>query len=172
MDYIISIAIGLATSFLGGILFLLFFLKQLVPKIVISEHISKVKREGKTSYEFKFVNHTKSGIFDVRIEPVFYKPYGDIEGMNLKSTDIKLVDNFMSSISKKSKIDKNNMHAQRVSTLDNLEAKWTDKSSFIKLTIISKHSLSGLNRVYSKEFYSVDCITKKQFVSGDSLKVV
>ena len=106
MDYIISIAIGLATSFLGGILFLLFFLKQLVPKIVISEHISKVKREGKTSYEFKFVNHTKSGIFDVRIDPVFYKPYGDIEGMNLKSTDIKLVDNFISSISKKSKIDK------------------------------------------------------------------
>jgi len=89
MDYIISIAIGLATSFLGGILFLLLFLKQLVPKIVISEHISKVKRKGKTSYEFKFVNHTKSGIFDVRIEPVFYKPYGDIEGMNLKSTDIK-----------------------------------------------------------------------------------
>jgi len=52
------------------------------------------------------------------------------------------------------------------------EEKWTDKSSFIKLTIIAKHSLSGLNKVYSKEFYSVDCITEKQFVSGDSLKVV
>ncbi|MDB4289465.1 hypothetical protein N9887_00115 [Flavobacteriaceae bacterium] len=103
-----------------------------MPKIVISEHISKVKREGVTRYEFKFINQTKSEIFDVRIEPVFYKPYGDLEGMNLKSTDIKLVDNFISSISKKRKIDKNNMHAQRVSTLEDLEAKWTDKSSFIK----------------------------------------
>ena len=60
------------------------------------------------------------------------------------------------------------MHAQRVSTLENLEAKWTDKSSFIKLTIISKHSLSGLNRVYSKEFYRIN---KKEHQYGMRISI-
>lgn len=69
------------------------------------------------------------------------------------------------------KDDKHNLHAIRIRTTNDIEQQWTDDSSFIRLTIMAKHSLSGLNRVFSRDFHNKDCITTKKFVSGDDLTV-
>ena len=168
---ILSLFIGITSGLIASYLFLMGFLKRKRPIIEISSHISKIKYDGETNYLFKFVNKTKSEIFDVHIEPTFYKPVGDISGRNLKGKDITLKDNFVAYIPCDAVTDIHNLHAMRIRTTDNLEKKWIDESSFIRLTIIAKHSLSGLNKVFVKDFLSKDSITTKKFLSGNDLGV-
>ena len=167
MELIVSNTAGLASSYF----FLVFFLYQKKPIIAISENISLVKFNGEDNYTFKFVNLTPAVIFDVRVELTFYKPVGDFKGNNLQGSDIKLKDNFIAYIPRSNDHDSFNLHAMRLRTTDNLSDLWKDKSSFIRLTIIAKHALSGFNQVFVKDFLSVDCITTKKFQSGNYLTV-
>lgn len=128
--------------------------------------------KGETNYFFKFVNTTKTEIYDVRVEATFYKPVGDIKGRNLRGRDIILKDDFFMYIPSDLKNDKHNLHAMRIRTINKIEEDWKDDSSFIRLTIMAKHSLSGLNQVFSRDFNNKDCITTKKFVSGNDLSVI
>ena len=114
---------------------------------------------------------TDSEIFDIHIELTFYKPIGDYNGGNLQGEDIKLKDNFISYMPCNSNNDPHNLHAVRIRTTDDIEQMWSDPSSFIRLSIIAKHSLSGFNKVFIKDFLSKDCITEKRFLSGNDLTV-
>ena len=167
MGLIVSITAGLASSYF----FFFFFLYQTKTMISISDNISVVKFNGEDNYTFKFVNLTPAVIFDVRVELTFYKPVGDFKGNNLQGSDIKLKDNFIAYIPRSNDNDSFNLHAMRLRTTDNLPDLWKDKSSFIRLTIIGKHALSGFNQVFVKDFLSVDCITTKKFQSGNYLTV-
>lgn len=171
MDLILTLIIGVFAGVIASYVFLMYFLKRKKPKIEISNHISKVKFKGEINYFFKFVNKTDSEIFDIRVEPKFYKPVGDIKGKNLQGKDIKLVDDFFMHIPYNKGDDKHNLHALRIRTLEKLDKNWIDDSSFIRLTIIAKHSLSGLNKVFFKDFNTKECITTKKFVSGNDLGV-
>lgn len=171
MDLLLSLFVGVFSGIIASYLFLMYFLKNKKPKIEISSHISKREFKGEINYFFKFVNLTKSEIFDIRVEPKFYKPVGDIVGKNLQGKDIKLVDDFFMHIPCNKENDKHNLHAIRVRTIEKLDEEWTDDSSFIRLTIIAKHSLSGLNKVFFKDFNTKDCITSKKFVFGNDLGV-
>ncbi|WP_264537235.1 hypothetical protein [Flavobacterium sp. N1736] len=164
---IISIFTGIISSYL----FLMYFLNRKRVKIEISSHISKVTFEGQTNYFFKFINKTNSEIFDIRIEPTFYKQVGGVGGMNIQGKDIELKENFISYIPYKKKNDTNSLHAMRVRTIEDIELNWSDASSYIRLTVIAKHSLSGFTDVFVKDFYSKDVITTKKFKSGDNLDV-
>lgn len=167
LNIIISIVAGIASSYL----FLMHFLNRKRVKIEISSHISKVSFEGQTNYFFKFINKTNSEIFDIRIEPTFYKQVGGVGGMNIQGKDIELKDNFISYIPCKKKSDTNSLHAMRVRTTEDIELNWSDTSSYIRLTVIAKHSLSGFTDVFVKDFYSKDVITTRKFKSGDNLDV-
>ncbi len=79
MNFILSIAAGLLSSYL----FLVFFLLNKKPKILISNQISRIRFNGEQNYLFKFANLTNSEIFDVHIELTFYKPVGTFNGSNL-----------------------------------------------------------------------------------------
>lgn len=170
-NLLISLIIGVLSGVLASYLFLIYYLGRKKPKIEISEHISKVKFNDETNYFFKFVNKTDSEIFDVSVEATFFKPIGDLNGTNLQGTDIELKDSFFMYIPKNTKEDQHNLHCMRLRTIENLEEKWADSSSKIRLTIIARHSLSGFNKVFFKEFNSIRCISTKQFISGDSLEI-
>lgn len=169
--FISSLLTGVISGFVASYVFLFIYLKRKRPNIIISDYISKIEIDGKTNFLFKFVNITKSEIFDIHVEPTFYKPFGDLKGRNLQGKDINLEDNFISYIPSKIKNDDHNLHAIRIRTIDDIENGWKDESSFIRLTIIAKHSLSGLNKVFVKDYLTKDCITTKKFVSGDDLSV-
>ena len=170
-ELFIGIVISIITGLLSSYLFLMYFLNRKRVKIDISSYISKVTFEGQTNYFFKFVNKTNYEIFDIRMEPTFYKQVGAIGGMNLQGKDITLKDDFISYIPRRKNTDANNLHAMRIRTIENLEENWADASSFIRLTIIAKHSLSGFTDVFVKDFHTKDSITTKKFKSGDSLDV-
>ncbi|CAL2095556.1 conserved protein of unknown function [Tenacibaculum sp. 190524A02b] len=168
---IVSLVLGIISSIIASIVFIKFFLGSKRPKIEISKYISKVEKDGNTLYYFKFVNKTKSEIYDVNIECTFHKPVGDFGGKNLRSTDVKLSDHFCAYVASSNPSDDNNLHAIRIKTEEDILSKWDDSSSFIRLTIIAKHSLSGFNKVFTEDFNSKDCITDKKFQSGDNLDV-
>ncbi|WP_316634485.1 hypothetical protein [uncultured Flavobacterium sp.] len=168
---ILGILISIITGVVSSYLFLMYFLNRKRVKIEISSHISKVTFEGQTNYFFKFINKTNSEIFDIRVEPTFYKQVGGVGGMNIQGKDIVLKDNFISYIPSKKSSDSNGLHAMRVRTTEDIELNWSDNSSYIRLTVIAKHSLSGFTNVFVKDFYSKDVITDKKFKSGDDLGV-
>ncbi|WP_026729506.1 hypothetical protein [Flavobacterium denitrificans] len=171
-EVFLGIIISIITGVISSYLFLMYFLNRKRVKIEISSYISKVTFEEQTNYFFKFVNKTNSEIFDVRIEPTFYKQVGGVGGMNIQGKDILLKDNFISYIPCKQKSDTNSLHAMRVRTVEDIEMNWSDASSYIRLTVIAKHSLSGFTDIFVKDFYSKDVITTKKFKSGDDLGVV
>lgn len=170
-EVILGIIISIVTGVISSYLFLMYFLNRKRVKIEISSHISKMNFEGQTNYFFKFINKTNSEIFDIRIEPTFYKQVGGVGGMNIQGKDIVLKDNFISYIPCKKRNDLNSLHAMRVRTVEDLESNWNDTSSYIRLTVIAKHSLSGFTDIFVKDFYSKDVITTKKFKSGNDLGV-
>jgi hypothetical protein len=170
-EVVLGIIISIITGVISSYLFLMYFLNRKRVKIEISSHISKVIFEGQTNYFFKFINKTNSEIFDIRIEPTFYKQVGGVGGMNIQGKDIVLKDNFISYIPCRKRSDTNSLHAMRVRTTEDIETNWSDTSSYIRLTVIAKHSLSGFTDIFVKDFYSKDVITTKKFRSGDNLDV-
>lgn len=171
MDIVLGIVISIITGVISSYLFLMYFLNRKRVKIEISSYISKVTFEGQTNYFFKFINKTNCEIFDIRIEPTFYKQVGGVGGMNIQGKDIVLKDNFISYIPSKKSTDTNSLHAMRVRTVEDIESNWSDTSSYIRLTVIAKHSLSGCTDIFVKDFYSKDVITTSKFKSGDDLGV-
>lgn len=171
MEFFISLITGVITGLIASYIFLVYYLNSKRPKIEISKYISNVIIDGEENFMFKFINKTKVEIFDVQVELTFHKPIGDVKGKNLRGTDIILKDNFISYIPPKSKNDIYNLHAMRIRTTEKILDLWSDESSFIRLTIISKHSLSGFNKVFVHDFNSKECITNKKFQSGDDLEV-
>ena len=172
MEYFFSLLLGIVAGYVASYCFLTSFLYYKKPRIVISPHISIDEFKGEKNYFFKFVNKTKSNIYDVRIETTLYKPIGDLKGRNLHGADIELKDNYFMYISAESSGDEHNLHVMRVRTTQDIEGQWVDGSSFIRLTVIAKHSLSGLNQVFHQDFNNIACITNKKFVSGNDLGVV
>ncbi|MHC0444943.1 hypothetical protein ACWA1F_06005 [Flavobacterium sp. 3-218] len=172
IELFLGVLISIVTGIISSYIFLMYFLNRKRVNIEISSYISKVTFEGQTNCFFKFINKTNSEIFDVRIEPTFYKQVGGVGGMNIQGKDIKLKDNFVSYIPAKKKDDPTSLHAMRVHTVEDIETYWNDESSYIRLTVIAKHSLSGFTNIFVKDFYSRDVITTKKFKSGDDLDVV
>jgi hypothetical protein len=171
IDILIALSTGLTSGIAASYFFLTYFLNKKKPEIVISDYISKQLVKGETSYLLKFVNLTDCEIFDIHIELTFYKPIGDYNGGNLLGNDIKLKDNFLSYLPSHSNNNPHNLHAVRIRTTENIEEMWDDSNSFIRLSIIAKHSLSGFNKVFKKDFINKECITEKRFLSGNDLLV-
>ncbi|TDP03382.1 hypothetical protein [Flavobacterium sp. 245] len=77
------------TGVISSYVFLMYFLNRKRVKIEISSYISKVTFEGQTNYFFKFVNRTNYEIFDIRVEPTFYKQVGGVGGYSRKRYSAK-----------------------------------------------------------------------------------
>lgn len=167
----ISLLVGIISGLIASYVFLALFLDRKRPNIEISEWISKTVINEKENFLFKFVNLTEKEIFDVRVEATFYQPFGDLDGMNYRLKDIELKDNFIAYMPCQAKDDTHNLHCARIRAIDKLDTQWQNDSSFIRFTVIAKHSLTGLNKVFVRDFHHKNRITNKSFVSGNSLNV-
>ncbi|MDX4973680.1 hypothetical protein [Myroides odoratimimus] len=170
---LISLIIGVLTGVIASYLFLKHYLQKLKPSIIISDFICKVELEGKTHYLFKFINRTKYELFDVTLDLSSYKPIGVLQGQNLRKTTLKLKTTNISFIPPyENKNDQHHTYAVIINTQTNIEEFLTgDNSDYIRLTIIAKHSLSGLNGIFTKDFHTNQCIAKSNFKFGDSIEL-
>ncbi|WP_411895721.1 hypothetical protein [Winogradskyella sp. A2] len=167
---LISLLIGIISGAFASYVFLTLYLKRKVPNLIIAERISKCVFDGETNYFFKFINKTKSEIFDVRVELTFHKFRGG--GNNIQEIDLTLKDSYFAYIPVKSKRDVFNLHAVRVRTEDRIEDMWDNDSSYVRITVIAKHSLSGLSKVYKMDYRSTHFIVNGEYASGDNLNVL
>ena len=161
---LLAFGLGLFVNYV----FLKSYLNKRRPIIEISPHISKENN----IYVFKFVNKTKTDIIDVHLSLMFYVPSGDKSGKTLNGKNIQISWKFYPSIPGEKKDDPYNLHAKRIHTEENLNNQWTNESSFIRLIITAKHSLTGLSKTFQHDFLSAQCITNKKFDSGNNLDVV
>lgn len=165
----IGLLSGIGSGFISSICFLKFFLSKKIPIIKISDYISRQSINNQECFILKFVNLTNSELFDIQFNLIIFTPIGDLNGANIQGNEIKLSENFMSYIPAKSKNDQFNSFAVRIRTMENLEELWK-KNTFLRLTIIAKHSYSGFNKIFFKDFLKEN-ISTKEFVSGESLEV-
>lgn len=169
IEFGLNIVLGVVSGIVASIIFLL-SLRKMRPKICISRHI--VLKDD--IYYFKFVNKSRHDLFDIKLEASLLTPFGDINGQNLRAVDIKLMDEVLFHIPKNQKDgkDPHNLFATRCRTTQDLIKDWDNESTYIQLTIIARHSVSGINRVFKQVYHSKGCIsTDKNFIGGNSLDI-
>lgn len=171
LNIMISIYTGIGASYL----FLRVYLFNKRPKIEISEFICTHIIDGEENYLFKFINKTGVDLYDVRIEASILTPFNDGDGQHLRGKPIKFARNQIDFIPAAKKSDVYNLHAIRIRTEDDIHTVWTnsESASYLRLTIIAKHSLSGFNQVFTKAFLDPKKVIKKDksFKKGDCLEI-
>ncbi len=64
------------------------------------------------------------------------------------------------------------MHCIQIATEDDLEKMWENKSSYIRLEVVSKHEFSGFSKVFEKDFHNIRKIKEGEFKFGNSFEIV
>lgn len=172
MEYFLSILVGIVSGLLASYIFVKYYIQKNVPNVVISSYISFIEHKGRNVYMFKFVNKTDVPIFDVRLELTLMQSVGALDGRDIINDDISLADDFFSYIPTKDNNDIHSLHAYRAHTDEDIRQIWGNNTSFLRLTIMAKHSLTGLNKVFFRDFNHNSCIDDKDFEQGDNLNLL
>ncbi|MCD4783177.1 MAG: hypothetical protein K8T10_05015 [Candidatus Eremiobacteraeota bacterium] len=172
-DYLLAIIIGVLSSFVASLIFLL-FLTRVRPNIVISNQIAKSKslKTGELVYIIRIINKTKRPIIDIKAQlhliNLVVMPGGVIKNTKiiaLKTSEIMEISKFDSK-------DKMWNYAYRFIVDENIETKWENSHSFLRFKISAKDSLSGFSRVFSKNYHTkINSIQEGKFEAGNSLEI-
>lgn len=172
-DYILAIIIGILSSFLASIIFLL-FLTRVRPNIVISDKIAKSisSKTNNTVYIIKVVNKTGRSIIDIKAE-LHLINLVIMPGGILKNTQKITLKN--SELMEIAKIDLKDKEADlgdyRFITYEDIEEIW-DNNKFLRFKISAKDSLSGFSRVFTKNYHvKRNSIKEGKFEVGNSLEI-
>ena len=170
---------NLIVEIIGGLLFLFIILILLRPRVEISPEIAKhndpFDANKRMCWVFKIVNKSFFSAFDVQVElmeKITYPahPYGQNVRMfplTLKVNSIPHVAPFRPSWFKKDYSD----YALRFRTYDDLDVVLNDPTKSLQLKVTLKHGLTGLGKVYSKQYVG-PAIKSGQFVIGSKFEVV
>lgn len=173
IDYLVSVSIGVLSSFVASLIFLL-FLTRVRPKIEISDKIAKsVSPTGEPIYRIKIINKTRRSIINVKAELQLVTPTVTPGGIIQKTKTIPLKRSEIMEISKFDLKDKTAGYAFRFVIYENLEELWKDETrSFLRFRVYAVDSLSGFGRVFVKEYHTKrNSIKEGDFEFGNSLEI-
>lgn len=173
MDNLAAIILGVLSSLVASIIFLL-FLTRLRPKIEISDQISKsVSSSGKTIYRIKIINRTRVPIINVKAQLHRMIPNTVPGGIIYISKEITFQRHEIMELSKFDKKDKTASYAYRFRSYDVLEDLWQDDTqAYLRFRIYATHSVSGFSRVFRKDYFTKrNTIITGEFDFGASMKV-
>ena len=171
---------GVLASLLASIIFLFFILFTLAPSIKISGFIAKrngvaARNEPDTVYVFKFINKSYFNCFDINIELFMLErlPQGGngkwdtrYKRMEVVESSLKFVRGFWYF----GEINKAANYAVLPKTFENIEALINDDHIFLQLQITARHGLTGLSRVFKRDFaIAHDCIKDGKHKHGKHL---
>lgn len=173
-----SLINGVATSIIGSFVFLglLFILKpnlKISPNIAHYESIEGDKAGGQDAFVFKIVN--KSWLFsanDVHVQLFHATFYNVADGRNIRFEEIDLRKSRSKSICGKCFKRSEAGYAHLFATNENIRNVFNNNSDYLMLQVSSKHSLSGFSKMYQKDFYHANCISRGTFAFGDKYKVI
>jgi len=175
MKNTVTILIGVFSSLVASILFLL-FISRIRPNIEISSSIANIpvpEAHKSLEYNIKVINRNKRPVINVRAELCLVTIKQIPNGSLYVTTDIKLKRNNIFEIAAFNKKAKAAEYAFRFTTFENLDKIWkNDTKSFIRFRIYATDALTGFGRVFTHD-YRVKRLAIKhgEFYSGNSFKI-
>jgi len=167
-----TIAISISCSFIASFFFLFFVLVFFKPKISISPFVCArtYNSEGATIfYTVKFVNHSWHSAYDVKIElhQLEKISVGDHK-QNDRLTSLSIVKDNVSNIApyRPSWIRKKANHCIIFRTREDIVSILTDEHKTIIAKITLRHGLTGLVRVFTKEYCDTAEVKNGKFSYG------
>ncbi|WP_154648034.1 hypothetical protein [Pedobacter arcticus] len=175
------IALNIFCSVIASFIFLFLVLYLLRPKISISTYICKQVNTFDDStantYVFKIINESYFSAFDVQLELFKLEQYrvtakginNRIKPIAMQTNEIKHIPNYISS----KKCNKRSFapHAIMFRTNEVLEEILKNEKETLQLQITLRHGLTGLSRVYHKDYITIDDIKEGQFKFGNSIDI-
>ena len=181
MNLFLSFLFNVFCGMFSAIAFLFFVLYLLRPKILISEFICKqqnqFENDPKYIFVFKIINNSNFSAFDIQLELFRLEEYRVTpKGRNIR---IKLIPLVVSNIkhippyirTKVCNKTSSAPHAVMFRTIENLENILNIESQTLQLQITLRHGLTGLSRVYQKDYININNIKSGQFKFGNNLEV-
>lgn len=156
----------------ASFIFLFLVLLLFKPKIRISPFVCKGKfiEDDPTNYYFiKLINISIFSAYDVKMELLQVDRYPTGNGqMNCRFTNLSLVLDNISHFSgyRPSWWRRDAPYAIRVRTKANLEAILTNDYKSVMIKVSLRHGLTGLVKVYSKEYTDINQIKNVKFGYG------
>lgn len=172
---------GALASLLASFVFLFLILFILAPSIKVSNYIVKRKgvasrNEPETVYVFKFVNKSYFNCFDVNFELFKLErlPQGN-EQWDTRYKRMEIVESSLKYVPGYWYFGVTNRAASFAvlpKTYENIEALIDDDHVFLQLQITAKHGLTGISRVFKKDFaIANDCIKVGKHKQGRHLGI-
>lgn len=155
IDYLLAIIIGVLSSFVASLIFLI-FLTRIRPNIIISDKIAKNTESitGDVTYKIKLINKTPRSIMNVKAQLKLVSLTAMPGGIIEENITIPLKINEIMEIPKFDLKDKNAEYAYRLTTIENIEKLWEDDAqSFLRFKISATDSLSGFGKVFYNDYY-------------------
>ncbi|MGB8192943.1 MAG: hypothetical protein WCF67_13530 [Chitinophagaceae bacterium] len=161
----------------SSLLFLFLVLFLFKPKVRVSYFLCKVQPPEQAAYFlFKFVNLSFFPAYDISVE--LYKirkiPMGD-RTYNNEFSRLSLVNANISHVAGRSfywNKKPDNPHCVLIRSVENLSEILSDEMTGIVLKISLKHGLTGLSKVFEREYCQESDIKKGKFKSGTKFGVI
>lgn len=174
-EYVLPILIGVLSSLVASIMFLLFN-SRIRPKVEISRVIAKRPVSGASKppvYAVKVVNKGRRPVIAVRAELHLVTPTQIPAGYVLITQEIKLKRSDLLEIPGFNRKDTEARHAFRFLTYEDLDALWSnDAQTYIRFRMYATDSLSGFGRVFTQDYHTKRRTLKPgDFHFGDSFEV-
>lgn len=148
-----DIFLSVSTGFIGSLLVVL-FLYSLRPRVEISHEVSEQLGEAAASFGFKMVNKTPYPIFDVEIILELITPKSVPGGQILSTRKLELTNGRFFIVQKFDKADKEAKFAFRVKTMEDIRRLWTKDSQYLRISVVSRHALSGFYGVFQHSYFT------------------
>ena|SRR5579859_6214868 len=174
IDYLLSIILGILSSLVASIVFLL-LLSTLRPNIEISESIAQGKDALDASmYSIKVINRGRRSVMNVKAQLQLIEPTNAPNGTIEEASDIPLEGTDPLELAAFSRKDDTEGYACRFSTLEDMDKCWADdKHAYLRFRIFATDSLSGLGRVFTQKYrLKRIALRNGSFVKGHELTIV
>lgn len=173
MEVLLSILIGAISSIIASFIFFRVF-RLIKPKIDISPNITRFySSSGGIVYGIKIINRSRRPAVNIKAE--FHLTYISnlSNGPITLTKDLKLKrdTNFILEGYRKDKAEED--YAFRFLTYEDIEKEVINKTKecHIRISILAYNELSGLGKVFTKE-YALSDIIEGRFQQGDSFKII
>ena len=153
--------------------FIIMILYLLRPKIVISDKICIIEKEGEKYYTFKIVNLSKFNAYDLKFSLQKRTPYiVNNNKVNYALKQVPLVRNELFYIPKYNNEKGVGEHAILIATKIDVSQDIDVENLDYELSISAKHGLSNITSVTYKRYENKNCLHIGKFKFGKNLDVI
>ena len=173
-DFVFNVTCSLIASFIF-IFILLIFLKpkfEIVP--LIAKNDSPFDNINQICYSFKIINKSFFGAYDIEARTNYYFiRQGENEIINKVFSKIELKTNKINFVPGWIPLKKGyGNNCVQFFTYEDLSKAMNASSTHIQFQITARHSLTGLNNIFSYEFVNKSAIVEGKFKEGNFKEVI